>query len=106
MSIDFKGRVAIVTGAGAGLGRIHALELAKRGAKVVVNDLGSAVDGSGGCSAAAQAVVEEIKKSGGEAIANGASVSDKKGADSHGADPVTAFGLISILLNNAVILRS
>jgi NAD(P)-dependent dehydrogenase (short-subunit alcohol dehydrogenase family) len=105
MSIDFKGKVAIVTGAGAGLGRIHALELAKRGAKVVVNDLGSAVDGSGGSSAAAQAVVEEIKKAGGEAIANGASVSDKKGAESIVQDAVKAFGTVDILVNNAGILR-
>jgi NAD(P)-dependent dehydrogenase (short-subunit alcohol dehydrogenase family) len=105
MSIDFKGKVAIVTGAGAGLGRIHALELAKRGAKVVVNDLGSSVDGSGGSSAAAQAVVEEIKKGGGEAIANGASVSDKKGAESIVADAVKAFGTVDILINNAGILR-
>jgi NAD(P)-dependent dehydrogenase (short-subunit alcohol dehydrogenase family) len=105
MSIDFKGRVAIVTGAGAGLGRIHAIELAKRGAKVVVNDLGSAVDGSGGSSAAAQAVVEEIKKAGGEAIANGASVSDKKGAESIVQDAVKAFGTVDILINNAGILR-
>jgi NAD(P)-dependent dehydrogenase (short-subunit alcohol dehydrogenase family) len=101
MSIDFKGRVAIVTGAGAGLGRIHAIELAKRGAKVVVNDLGSSVDGSGGSSAAAQAVVEEIKKAGGEAIANGASVSDKKGAESIVQDAVKAFGTVDILINNA-----
>ncbi len=105
MTIDFKGRVAIVTGAGAGLGRIHAIELAKRGAKVVVNDLGASVDGSGGSSAAAQAVVEEIKKAGGEAIANGASVSDKKGAESIVADAVKAFGTVDILINNAGILR-
>jgi len=105
MSIDFKGKVAIVTGAGAGLGRIHALELARRGAKVVVNDLGSSVDGSGGSSAAAQAVVEEIKAAGGEAIANGASVSDKKGAESIVADAVKAFGTVDILINNAGILR-
>jgi NAD(P)-dependent dehydrogenase (short-subunit alcohol dehydrogenase family) len=105
MSIDFKGKVAIVTGAGAGLGRNHAIELAKRGAKVVVNDLGSSVDGSGGSSAAAQAVVEEIKKLGGEAIANGASVSDKKGAESIVADAVKAFGTVDIVINNAGILR-
>ncbi len=105
MSIDFKGKVAIVTGAGAGLGKNHALELAKRGAKVVVNDLGSSVDGSGGSSAAAQAVVEEIKKAGGEAIANGASVSDRKGAESIVADAVKAFGTVDILINNAGILR-
>src|SRR4029079_4363092 len=105
MSIDFKGKVAIVTGAGAGLGKNHALELAKRGAKVVVNDLGSSVDGSGGSSAAAQAGVEEIKKGGGEAIANGASVSDKKGAESIVADAVKAFGTVDILINNAGILR-
>src|SRR5689334_4837386 len=105
MAIDFKGKVAIVTGAGAGLGKCHALELAKRGAKVVVNDLGSSVDGSGGSSAAAQAVVEEIKKAGGEAIANGASVSDKKGAESIVQDAVKAFGTVDILINNAGILR-
>jgi NAD(P)-dependent dehydrogenase (short-subunit alcohol dehydrogenase family) len=105
MSIDFKGKVVIVTGAGAGLGRNHALEFAKRGAKVVVNDLGSSVDGSGGSSAAAQAVVDEIKKAGGEAIANGASVSDKKGAESIVADAVKAFGTVDILINNAGILR-
>ena len=105
MSIDFKGKVAIVTGAGAGLGKNHALELAKRGAKVVVNDIGSSVDGSGGSSAAAQAVVDEIKKAGGEAIANGASVSDKKGAESIVADAVKAFGTVDILINNAGILR-
>jgi NAD(P)-dependent dehydrogenase (short-subunit alcohol dehydrogenase family) len=105
MSIDFTGKVAIVTGAGAGLGKNHALELAKRGAKVVVNDLGSSVDGSGGSSAAAQAVVEEIKKAGGEAIANGASVADKKGAESIVADAVKAFGTVDIVINNAGILR-
>jgi NAD(P)-dependent dehydrogenase (short-subunit alcohol dehydrogenase family) len=105
MSIDFKGKVAIVTGAGAGLGRVHAIELAKRGAKVVVNDLGASVDGSGGGSAAAQAVVDEIKKAGGEAIANGASVSDKKGAESIVADAVKAFGTVDVLINNAGILR-
>jgi NAD(P)-dependent dehydrogenase (short-subunit alcohol dehydrogenase family) len=105
MSIDFTGKVAIVTGAGAGLGKNHALELAKRGAKVVVNDLGSSVDGSGGSSAAAQAVVDEIKKAGGEAIANGASVADKKGAESIVADAVKAFGTVDIVINNAGILR-
>jgi NAD(P)-dependent dehydrogenase (short-subunit alcohol dehydrogenase family) len=105
MSIDFKGKVVIVTGAGAGLGKNHALEFAKRGAKVVVNDLGSSVDGSGGSSAAAQAVVDEIKAAGGEAIANGASVSDKKGAESIVADAVKAFGTVDVLINNAGILR-
>jgi len=105
MAISFKGKVAIVTGAGAGLGRSHALELAKRGAKVVVNDLGGAVDGTGGSSEAAMKVVEEIKAAGGEAIANGASVSDKKGAESIVKDAVDAFGTVDILINNAGILR-
>jgi NAD(P)-dependent dehydrogenase (short-subunit alcohol dehydrogenase family) len=105
MSIDFTGKVAIVTGSGAGLGRIHAIELAKRGAKVVVNDLGGSVDGTGGSSDAAKAVVEEIKKAGGEAIANGASVSDRKGAESIVKDAVDAFGTVDILINNAGILR-
>jgi NAD(P)-dependent dehydrogenase (short-subunit alcohol dehydrogenase family) len=105
MSIDFKGKVAIVTGAGGGLGRTHALELAKRGAKVVVNDLGGSVDGSGGSSAAAQKVVEEIKAAGGEAIANGSSVSDKKGVDNLVKQTLETYGRIDILINNAGILR-
>jgi NAD(P)-dependent dehydrogenase (short-subunit alcohol dehydrogenase family) len=105
MSIDFKGKVAIITGAGGGLGRTHALELAKRGAKVVVNDLGGSVDGSGGSSAAAQKVVEEIKAAGGEAIANGSSVSDKKGVENLVKQTLEAFGRIDILVNNAGILR-
>ena len=76
MSIRFDDRVTIVTGAGQGLGRCHALDLASRGAKVVVNDLGGSVDGSGGSSAAALSVVEEIKAAGGQAIANGANVAN------------------------------
>ena len=77
MTINFEGKVAIVTGAGGGLGRCHALDLAKRGAKVVVNDLGGNVDGSDdGSLSAAEKVVEEIKAAGGEAMANGASVTD------------------------------
>ena len=82
MSYTFEDQVAIVTGAGGGLGRCHAIELAKRGAKVVVNDLGGAMDGTGGSSEAAEAVVAEIKAAGGEAIANGGSVSDRAGAKS------------------------
>ena len=77
--IRFDGKVAIVTGAGGGLGRCHALELARRGAKVVVNDLGASMDGSGGSSAAADEVVKEIEALGGEAIANGSSVTDDAG---------------------------
>ena len=79
--IRFDGKVAIVTGAGGGLGKQHALELARRGAKVVINDLGGSMDGSGGNSAAADAVVAEIKAAGGEAIANGASVTDEAGVE-------------------------
>jgi NAD(P)-dependent dehydrogenase (short-subunit alcohol dehydrogenase family) len=105
MAIRFDGKVAIVTGAGGGLGRAHALELARRGAKVVVNDLGAAVDGSGGSSQAAQDVVAEIKALGGEAIANGGSVSDREGAQSIVRDAVSAFGTVDILINNAGILR-
>ena len=105
MSISFEGQVAIVTGAGNGLGRSHALELAKRGAKVVVNDLGGAMDGTGGSSDAAKAVVAEIKAAGGEAISNGASVSDRAGAKSIVDDAMNAFGRIDILINNAGILR-
>ena len=105
MSIRFDGKVAIVTGAGGGLGREHALELARRGAKVVVNDLGGAVDGTGGSSAAAAKVVDEIEALGGDAIANGGSVSDPAGAQSMVDDAVKAYGTADILINNAGILR-
>ena len=103
--IRFDGKVAIVTGAGGGLGRQHALELARRGAKVVVNDLGAALDGSGGSSAAADAVVAEIKAAGGEAIADGGSVSDDAGAANLIKRAVDAFGRLDILIANAGILR-
>lgn len=105
MGIDFTGKVAIVTGAGNGLGRSHALALGKLGAKVVVNDLGGSVDGSGGNSDAANKVVEEIKAAGGEAVANGASVSDRAGAESIVKTAVDTFGTVDIVINNAGILR-
>jgi len=103
--IRFDGKVAIVTGAGGGLGRQHALELARRGAKVVVNDLGGSVDGSGGSSAAAEAVVAEIKAFGGEAIANGSSVTDDAGVAHMVQQAMDAWGRIDILVANAGILR-
>jgi NAD(P)-dependent dehydrogenase (short-subunit alcohol dehydrogenase family) len=103
--IRFDGQVAIVTGAGGGLGRAHALELARRGAKVVVNDLGGAVDGSGGSSAAAEAVVAEIKAFGGEAISNGASVTDDAGVAGMIQQAMDTWGRIDILIANAGILR-
>jgi NAD(P)-dependent dehydrogenase (short-subunit alcohol dehydrogenase family) len=107
--IDFKGRVAIVTGAGGGLGRQHALALAARGAMVVVNDLGGALDGSGSGSgasvSAAQAVVDEIKAAGGEAMANGASVTDFEAVQAMVRQAVDAWGRVDILVNNAGILR-
>lgn len=105
MSISFVDQVAIVTGAGGGLGRCHALELARRGAKVVVNDLGGSMDGSGGSSEAAESVVAEIKALGGEAIANGGSVSDRAGAQSMVDDAMNAWGRVDVLINNAGILR-
>lgn len=103
--IRFDGKVAIVTGAGGGLGRQHALELARRGAKVVVNDLGGSMDGSGGGSDAANKVVDEIKALGGEAIANGSSVTDDAGVARMVKDAMDAWGRIDILIANAGILR-
>jgi NAD(P)-dependent dehydrogenase (short-subunit alcohol dehydrogenase family) len=103
--IRFDGKVAIVTGAGGGLGRQHALELARRGAKVVVNDLGGAVDGSGGSSEAAKKVVEEINSAGGEAIANGSSVTDDAGVALMVKQAMDAWGRIDILIANAGVLR-
>ena len=102
MSVD--GKVAIITGAGGGLGREHALLLAKHGAKIVVNDLGGNVDGTGEGDAADQ-VVAEIKAAGGEAVANKDSVSDREGAKNIVATAVDAFGTVDILVNNAGILR-
>ena len=101
---DFEGKVVIVTGAGGGLGRCHALAFAERGAKLVINDLGGGVHGDGQ-SDMADAVVEEIKTAGGEAIANKASVTDAEGAKSIVDDAVSAFGTVDILVNNAGILR-
>ena len=103
--ISFEGRTAIVTGAGAGLGRSHALELARRGANVVVNDLGGSVDGSGSSSQAAEAVVEEIKAAGGSAIAHGANVTAPDQVADMVDQAVKAFGKVDILINNAGILR-
>src|SRR5947208_13963894 len=105
MTIRFDGKVAIVTGAGGGLGRAHALELARRGARVVVNDLGGAVDGTGGGSDAAQKVVAEIKAAGGEAIANGSSVTDDAGVANMVKRTMDAYGRIDVLIANAGILR-
>ncbi len=107
MSIDFKGRVAIVTGAGGGLGREHALALAQRGAQVLVNDLGGARDGSAGTGSvtAAQAVVAEIRAFGGEAIANGASVTDYAAVRAMVEQAMQTWGRVDILVNNAGILR-
>ncbi|WP_137896661.1 SDR family NAD(P)-dependent oxidoreductase [Ramlibacter sp. 2FC] len=105
MSIDFKGRVAIVTGAGGGLGRQHALALAARGAKVVVNDLGGSVSGTGGDGGAAQAVADQIRKAGGEAIASTASVTDFGAVQAMVQQAVDAWGRVDILVNNAGILR-
>ncbi len=101
---EFEGKVVVITGAGGGLGKAHALEFASRGARVVVNDLGGAGDGTGSGDAA-DAVVEEIRAAGGEAIANKASVSDKAGAQSIIDDAVSAYGTVDILVNNAGILR-
>lgn len=105
MAISFANKVAIVTGAGGGLGRAHALYLAKLGAKVVVNDLGGAMDGSGGNSAASEKVVAEIIAAGGEAIANGASVTDDAGVTHLIQQTMDKWGRIDVLIANAGILR-
>ena len=105
MAIEFKGRVAIVTGAGGGLGRQHALALAARGAKVLVNDLGSGVHGEGGSVSPAQSVVDEIRAAGGEALANGASVTDLAAVQAMVQQAIDAWGRVDILVNNAGILR-
>ena len=103
--IRFDGKVAIVTGSGGGLGREHALELARRGAKVVINDLGGSVDGKGGSSDAADKVVAEIKAMGGEAIANGSSVTDDAGVQHMIQQAIDTWGRLDILVCNAGILR-
>ena len=105
MTLRFDDRVAIVTGAGGGLGRAYALDLARRGAKDVVNDLGGARDGSGSSLSAAQLVVDEITALGGEAMANGASVTDAAAVDKMVAVVKERWGRIDILINNAGILR-
>jgi len=105
MAVDFKGRVAIVTGAGGGLGEQHALALAARGARVVVNDLGGARDGSGSSASAAQAVVARITAAGGKAIANSASVTDFPAVQAMVQQAMDTWGRVDILVNNAGILR-
>lgn len=105
MAISFEGKVAIVTGAGGGLGRCHALELSRRGARVLINDLGSSVDGSGKSSQAAEAVAEEIKSAGGEALADAGSVTDFEQVAKMVESAHKAWGRVDILINNAGILR-
>lgn len=103
--IRYDNRVAVITGAGGGLGKTYALELARRGAKVVVNDLGGSTDGSGAAQSAADAVVNEIKAAGGEAVANYDSVSTAEGGNAIIQSALDAWGQVDIVINNAGILR-
>jgi NAD(P)-dependent dehydrogenase (short-subunit alcohol dehydrogenase family) len=103
--LRFDGRVAIITGAGGGLGRSHAIELARRGARILVNDLGGALDGSGSSASAAQRVVDEIIALGGVAAANHDSVSTSRGGEAIVQAALDAFGRVDVLINNAGILR-
>jgi NAD(P)-dependent dehydrogenase (short-subunit alcohol dehydrogenase family) len=105
MDLSFDGRVAIITGAGGALGRSHSLELARRGAKVVVNDVGGSVHGEGEAKTPAQQVVDEIIALGGQAIANFASVTTPAGGEAILASALDTFGRVDILVNNAGILR-
>ena len=105
MKINFEGQVAIVTGAGGGLGKQHALELGRRGAKVVINDLGGSVDGSGGSASAAEQVAQEIRDSGGTAMSNDASVTDLEAVQAMVDETLATWGRIDVLVNNAGILR-
>lgn len=105
MTIRFDDQVVIVTGAGNGLGKSHALAFAERGAKVVINDLGGARDGTGASSDAANAVVAQITSNGGEAIANGANVTSVEEVDAMVAQAINAWGRVDVLVNNAGILR-
>jgi NAD(P)-dependent dehydrogenase (short-subunit alcohol dehydrogenase family) len=104
-ALGFDGKVAIITGAGGGLGRQHALSLASRGALVVVNDLGGAVDGSGSSTGPAQAVVDEITAAGGEALADTNSVATPEGGEAIVQTAIDAYGRVDIVVNNAGILR-
>jgi NAD(P)-dependent dehydrogenase (short-subunit alcohol dehydrogenase family) len=103
--ITFDGRVAVVTGAGGGLGREYAMELARRGARVVVNDLGGAVDGTGASTSAADVVVDEINETGGEAVPNYDSVATREGGQSIIQTALDSFGTVDVVINNAGILR-
>ncbi|MBY0280175.1 SDR family oxidoreductase, partial [Candidatus Binatia bacterium] len=103
--IRYDGRVAVITGAGGGLGKTYALEMARRGAKVVVNDLGGKADGTGAGHSMADQVVEEIKKAGGEAVANYDSVSTPEGGEGIIQSALSAFGRVDVVVNNAGILR-
>jgi NAD(P)-dependent dehydrogenase (short-subunit alcohol dehydrogenase family) len=105
LSIRFDDQVVIVTGSGNGLGKSHALEFGRRGARVVVNDLGGSIDGSGGGSDAARAVVAQIEAEGGEAMANGANVADYGQVEAMVSDAIDKWGRVDVLVNNAGILR-